>query len=140
MAEQQPRVPNLEELDDQQAHRFLTDVFFADLSPDAVYQANHPDDYVMEMPQSGERIRGRENMRNFHEAYPNTPTIRLRRVLVRDRLWVVEGVNDYGGGQETDFAMILELKDGRIWRDRRYYAEPFEAPEWRARWVERAEF
>jgi ketosteroid isomerase-like protein len=140
MAEQQPRVPNLEELDEQQAHRFLTAVFFADLSPDAVYQANHPDDYVMEMPQSGERIRGRENMRNFHEAYPNTPTIRLRRVLVRDRLWVVEGVNDYGGGQETDFAMILELKDGRIWRDRRYYAEPFEAPEWRARWVERVEF
>jgi hypothetical protein len=41
MAEQQ-RVPNLEELDEQQAHRFLTDVFFADLSLDAVYQANHP--------------------------------------------------------------------------------------------------
>jgi len=36
--------------------------------------------------------------------------------------------------------MILELKDGRIWRDRRYYSEPFEAPEWRARWVERVEF
>jgi hypothetical protein len=53
---------------------------------------------------------------------------------------VVEGVNDYGGGQTTDFVMILELKDGRIWRDRRYYAEPFEAPEWRARWVERVEF
>jgi len=139
MAEQQ-RVPNLEELDEQQAHRFLTEVFFTDLSPEAVYQANHPDDYVMEMPQSGEHIRGRENMRRFHEAYPNTPSIRLRRVLVRDGLWVVEGVNDYGGGQAIDFAMILELKDGRIWRDRRYYAEPFEAPEWRAQWVERAEF
>lgn len=45
-----------------------------------------------------------------------------------------------GGGQVSDFAMILELKDGRIWRDRRYYAEPFEAPEWRAQWVERVEF
>ena len=49
-------------------------------------------------------------------------------------------VNDYGGGRVYDVAMILELKDGRIWRDRRYYAEPFEAPEWRARWVERVEF
>jgi hypothetical protein len=28
--------------------------------------------------------------------------------------------------------MIIELKDGRIWRDRRYYAEPFEGPEWRS--------
>jgi hypothetical protein len=138
---EQQRVPNLEELDEQQAHHFLTDVFFADLSPDADCQANHPEDYVMEMPQSGERIRGRENMRKFHQAYPNTPSIRLRRVLVREGLWVVEGVNDYGGGQATDFAMIIELKDGRIWRDRRYYyAEPFEAPEWRAGWVERAQF
>ena len=109
------------------------------LSPEAEYELRHPD-YVMEMPQSGERIRGRENMRSFHEAYPNTPSIRLRRVLVRDGLWVVEGVNDYGGGQVSDFVMILELKDGRIWRDRRYYGEPFEAPGWRAEWVERVEF
>jgi hypothetical protein len=52
---------------------------------------------------------------------------------------VVEGVNDYGG-QVSDMVMIIELKDGRIWRDRRYYAEPFEAPEWRAKWVERVGF
>ena len=34
------------------------------LSPEAEYELRHPD-YVMEMPQSGERIRGRENMRGF---------------------------------------------------------------------------
>jgi hypothetical protein len=141
MTEQQPRVPNLEELDERQAHRFLTDVFIADPSPDAVYEANHPEDYVMEMPQSGEAIRGRENLRRFQQAYPGgAPSIRLRRVLVRDGLWVAELVNDYGDGRVFDVAMILELKDGKIWRDRRYYAEPFEAPEWRARWVERAKF
>ena len=78
-------------------------------------------------------------MRNFQEAYPGSPSIRLRRVLVREGLWVVEAVNDYSG-QVSDMVMILELKDGRIWRDRRYYAEPFEAPEWRAQWVERVEF
>ena len=94
----------------------------------------------MEMPQSGELVRGRENMREFQQAYPGSPSIRVRRVLVREGLWVAEVVNDYGGGQVSDVAMILELKDGRIWRDRRYYAEPFEAPEWRAQWVERVEF
>jgi hypothetical protein len=31
---------------------------------------------------------------------------------------------------------ILELRDGKVWRDTRYFAEPFEAPQWRARWVE----
>jgi hypothetical protein len=132
------RVPNLQEMDEQEAYSFLSELF-STLSPEEVYEANHPKDYVMEMPQSGELVRGRENMRRFQEAYPNSPSIRLRRVLIRDGLWVAEVVNDYGGGQVYDVAMILELKDGRIWRDRRYYAEPFEAPEWRAQWVERME-
>jgi hypothetical protein len=35
--------------------------------------------------------------------------------------------------------MIVEFSDGKIWRETRYYAEPFEAPEWRAQWVERME-
>jgi hypothetical protein len=38
----------------------------------------------------------------------------LRRVLVRDGLWVVEAVNDYGGAQVSDMTMIIELKEGRI--------------------------
>jgi len=140
MADKQ-RVPNLEEQDEKEAYSFLNDVFFSGPIPDpeVVYEANHPEDYIMEMPQSGEAVRGRANMRNFQEAYPGSPSIRVRRVLVREGLWVVEAVNDYSG-QVSDMVMILELKDGRIWRDRRYYAEPFEAPEWRARWVERVEF
>jgi hypothetical protein len=136
MAEEQ-RVPNLQELDEQEAYRFLTKLFSTQ-SREEVYEANHPDDYMMEMPQSEEAIRGRESIRRFQEAYPGgAPSIRLRRVLVREELWVAELVNDYGGSQVFDVAMILELKDGRIWRDRRYFAEPFEAPERRAQWVER---
>jgi hypothetical protein len=138
MAERQ-RVPNLQELDEQETYRFLTELFTT-LSREEVYGANHPEDYVMEMPQSGEAIRGRENMRRFQEAYPGgAPSMRLLRVLVREGLWVVEAVYERGGGQVFDVAMILELKDGKIWRDRRYYAEPFDAPEWRAQWVERVE-
>ena len=131
------RLPNLEQMDEQEAHRFLTELF-SNVSAEEEYELRH-EDYVMEMPQSGECVRGRENMREFQEAYPTPPSIRLRRVLVRDGLWVAEVVNDYGGAQVFDVAMILELKDGNIWRDRRYYAERFEAPEWRAQWVERME-
>jgi SnoaL-like domain len=135
MAEQS--VPNLEEMNEQETHRFLTELF-SNLSAQEEYELRHQD-YVMEMPQSGESIRGRENMRSFQEAYPTPPSIQLRRVLVRDGLWVVEGVNDYGGGQVFDVVLLIELRDGKMWRDRRYYAEPFEAPEWRAQWVERIE-
>jgi hypothetical protein len=131
------RVPDLEELDEQQVRRFLAELF-SDLSAAAEYDVRH-EDYAMEMPQSGERIRGREKMRQFQENYPSPPTIQLRRVVVREGLWVIEGVNDYGGGRVFSVVVIFELRDGKIWRDTRYYAEPFEAPQWRAQLVERME-
>jgi hypothetical protein len=105
------RVPNLQEMDEQQATQFLTELA-SNLSPEQEYRIRHPEDYVMEMPQSGERIRGRENMRAFQEAYPdhsNPPSIRIRRVLVRDRLWVAESVADYGSEQVFHGAAILGL-------------------------------
>ena len=135
------RVLDLEAMDEQEAARLLTELA-SDLSPAGEYAIRHPEDYAMEMPQSGERIRGRQNMRAFQEAFPsnaNPPSIRIRRVLVRDGLWVAEGVNDYGDGKVFDVVAVFELKDGKIWRDTRYYAEPFEAPDWRAQWVERME-
>jgi hypothetical protein len=134
----QVQVPNLEEMGEREAWRFLAELF-TDLSPEAEYAVRH-EDFVMEMPQSGERIRGRENMRAFQRSFAdhsNPPTITLRRVVVREGLWILEGVNDYGNGRVFNIAAIFELRDGRIWRDTRYYAEPFEAPEWRAQWVER---
>ncbi len=131
MAEQ--RVPNLEEMDEQQARSFLEGLM-SDLGAESGYEVRH-EDFVMEMPQSGERIRGRERMREFQEAYPNPPTMELRRVLVREGLWVVELVSNYAGQIYTP-VLIIELRDGKMWRDTRYYAEPFEAPEWRSQWVE----
>jgi hypothetical protein len=134
------RVPNLEEMDEQEAYRFITDLY-SRLSPEEEYEVRHPEDYVMEMPQSGERFRGRENMRAFQEAYrlPQQPSLRVGRVLVKEGLWVVEGLIDYGDGRVFDVVVISELREGKMWRDRWYFAEPFEAPEWRARWVERME-
>src|SRR5918992_2066313 len=114
MAEQ--RVPNLEEMNEQEAHRFLVELF-TNMSAQEEYEVRHQD-YVMEMPQSGESILGREKMREFQEAYPTPPSIQLRRVLVRDGLWVVEGVNDYGGGQVFDVVLLIELRSGKMWRDR----------------------
>jgi hypothetical protein len=135
------RVPNLEEMDEEQARQFLTQLY-SNLSPELEYNVRHQD-YVMEMPQSGERFRGRENMRAIQRARGNQANppryLQLRRVLVKEGLWVVEAVIDYGDGRVFDVVLILELRDGKMWRDRWYFAEPFEAPEWRAQWVERME-
>jgi hypothetical protein len=109
------RVPNIEALDEREAYSFLTDVFFYGPIPDpeVVYQANHPDDYAMEMPQSGERIVGRENMRRFHNAYPGSPTIRVRRV------WSGMGCGWWRGSTTTGRAGIRYGDDHRAqrWQD-----------------------
>ena len=58
---------------------------------------------------------------------------------MRDRLWVAERVNDYDGGRVSKVVAIFELEDGKIRRDTRYYAEPFEPSECRAHLAERME-
>jgi hypothetical protein len=80
------QIPNLDEMDERQAHRFLTELYTV-LSAEKEYALRH-EDYMMEMPQSGERIRGRENMLGFQKALarnlPNPPSIRIDRVRVRE--------------------------------------------------------
>ena len=41
--------PNLEEMDEQEAHRFLTELL-SNLNPEEEYNVRHQEDYVMEMP------------------------------------------------------------------------------------------
>jgi hypothetical protein len=127
-------MPALDAMDEQQAYVFLSQQL-ARLSCEQEYELRH-EDYTNEMPQSGERIRGREAMRAFQEAYPTPSAIQVRRVLARPGLWVVEGVNDYGDSVSR-MVDIIELRDGKILRETRYYADPFEAPTWRSQWVER---
>jgi hypothetical protein len=31
----------------------------------------------------------------------------------------------------------MEFRDGKVMHETQYFADPFEAPAWRARWVER---
>ena len=93
------------------------------------------EDVVIDMPQSGERIRGRDNMKAMQQAYPGPPTITVRRMVGSGDVWVVEGRSDYSG-RNYYVANIIEFREGKILRETRYYADPFEAPAWRAPWVE----
>lgn len=67
------RTQNLEEMDEGLANRFLIELF-SNLSAEEEYELRH-EQYTMEMPQSGESIRGRQKMREFQEAYPSPPRI-----------------------------------------------------------------
>jgi hypothetical protein len=132
------REPDLEKMDERAAHEFLTELYSL-LNAEAEDRIRH-DEYTMEWPQSGERLRGRDTMKAFQESNVGSrPPRWVRRVLVREGLWVVEGSVDYGGGREGDFVLILELREGRIFKETRYYADRLEASEARARWFERME-
>ncbi len=54
-------VSYLEEMGERRAQRFLAEML-GHLSAEEVYEIRHRD-YVMERPQSGERVRDREKMR-----------------------------------------------------------------------------
>jgi hypothetical protein len=136
--DERQREPDLERMVERAALEFLNELYSL-LSAEAEDRIRH-DEYTMEWPQTGERLRGRKTMKAFQESNAGSrPPRWVRRVLVREGLWVVEGSVDYGGGREGDFVLILELRDGKVLKETRYYAEPFEASEARARWFERME-
>jgi hypothetical protein len=102
------------------------------------------DDAVQEWPQSGERIRGLDNIRAINENYPTStgtsPKSTLRRILEPGQAWVVESVIDYGDGVPVSLVSIIETNaEGKVSRETDYFASPFEAPEWRKQWVEQTE-
>jgi ketosteroid isomerase-like protein len=94
------------------------------------------EDFVQEWPQSGERIRGAENAMAINRNYPGFPTATPRRTVADGDLVVTEVALDYGHGP-IHAVSIFEFRDGKIVKETDYFADPFQAPGWRARWVER---
>ena len=107
------------------------------LSPVAADELRDPE-YALELPQSGERVRGADNLRAFRDAFPDPPTIQPRRLIGAGDLWVVEAVRTDQSGR-TYVVAIIEFRDGRILRDTRWFGHPLKAPAWRSGWVERFE-
>jgi len=94
------------------------------------------DDYVEEYPQSGERIRGKQNWLSIVKTYPSLPKMINYTIEVSGELCVLEAILEYDSNR-VYVCEIFEVQDGTLKRAREYFGEPFEAPEWRAQWVER---
>lgn len=102
------------------------------------------DDFVQEWPQSGERIRGRDNVDELNQSYEGStgtaPKISLRRIIKPGEAWVIEGTIDYGDGIPVSSVSIFEVDgEGKVRRETDYFANPFEPPAWRSHLVERME-
>src|ERR1041385_7729098 len=102
------------------------------LSPAREYEVRRPD-VVIDMPQSGERFRGRDSIRAMQEMWPGpAPVITVRKVTGGRHVWVAETDTSYGGSRGQAVVMFELDNDGMIARETRSHPQPFEAPAWRA--------
>jgi len=100
------------------------------------------DDFVEEWPQSGERLSKDASMRlteNYPQMSGTSPKFSYRRMLGGGDTFVVEGTIDYGDGIPVSYVSIGEMRGDKIARVTEYFANPFEAPAWRADYVEKME-
>jgi hypothetical protein len=96
----------------------------------------YADDAICDYPQSGERIVGRQNLQALRSHHPGKPSgFRVIRILGSGNLWTTQYTITY----ETRMAYtvsIMEFGGGKVVHETQYFADPFEAPAWRAKWVE----
>ena len=117
------------------------------------------DDFVEHYPQSGERIRGRENRRAVVENYPGrgerpfvpgkkgalfgddqwvlTPTMSMVRLNGSGERFTATGQINYPNGDTWHLVQIIEMRGGKIAAMTTYFAPPFEPAAYRAPFVER---
>lgn len=107
----------------------------------ALTQEYATDDFAEEWPQSGERLTkaAAVRMADYPAMTGTTPKFTYKRMLGGAELFVIEGSIDYGDGVPVSYVGIGELRDGKIAKMTEYFANPFEAPAWRADFVERME-
>ncbi|MGD0427943.1 MAG: nuclear transport factor 2 family protein [Candidatus Acidiferrales bacterium] len=94
------------------------------------------DDAVLEYPQSGELTRGRANIQGQRASQPNKKRFSIRRIVGSGELWVTEFILTYDG-KPSYTVSIMEFKGDKVARETQYFADPFAAPAFRAKWVER---
>lgn len=98
------------------------------------------DDYLLEWPQSGERVRGRANFVAVNEQYPAIG--RWHFVInhfVAEGELVVTDVSVCDEGNTSGRAITFStVRGGRIVQQVEFWPDPFAAAAWRAQWVERS--
>ncbi|MHB2205378.1 nuclear transport factor 2 family protein [Methylobacterium sp. CM6257] len=83
------------------------------------------EDAVLVCPQSGERIRGRENIRLSRTVQLNQKRFAIRRIIGTGDLWITEYVLTYDG-RPSYTVSIMGFADGKVARETQYFTNAFE--------------
>ena len=96
------------------------------------------DDYILEWPQSGERIRGMDNFAAINTNYPAEGKWRFTiNQIVAEGDMVVTDVTATDGKMIGRVITFSTTRDGKIWKQVEFWPDPFEAPGWRTQWIEK---
>ena len=125
-------------MEDQQIRAALDQHWAASAAGDLEREHDIYDDHVVvDYPQSREHIVSRQNIQALRGHHPSKPAgFTIRRIIGNGDLWITEHVIIYDG-RPVPTVSIMEFRDGKVIHETQYFAEPFEPPAWRARWVER---
>jgi hypothetical protein len=93
------------------------------------------EDAVLDYPQSGERIRTRQNIRQSRFLQPNRKRFAVRRITGSGDLWISEFTLSYDG-RPSYAVSIMEFRDGLVAHETQYFADPFDPSPSRAHLVE----
>lgn len=97
--------------------------------------AIYREDAVLDYPQSGERIRGRDNIRESRYVQLSKKRFKVRRIIGSGDLWITEFVLTYDD-TPSYVVSIMEFRDGLVAHETQYFAERFEPGASRAHLVE----
>lgn len=96
------------------------------------------DDYILEWPQSSERIRGRANFVAVNEHYPahGRWEFTVHRIIAEGDE-VVSDVSVTDGAITGRVITFSTVRDGKIVQQTEFWPDPFKPAAWRAEWVEK---
>ena len=93
--------------------------------------AIYADEAILDYPQSGERFRGRSKIQAQRGGHPAERHFTILRISGGGDLWVSECVITYDG-VPTYAVSVMEFADDLVTHETQYFADPFQAPSWRA--------
>jgi hypothetical protein len=116
----------------------LIDLFNARRFAD--YVAAFHERAVIEYPQSGERVHGRQDMLGMFTAFAAPPTFRVWRIDGAGDVVLVHAAAHYPGSGDW-FALIeYQFEGDAVVRETAYFGAPFPPAEWRRPFVRVASF
>ena len=103
----------------------------SDLGETDTEHAIYATDAILDYPQSGERFRGRAKIKAQRGGHPAKRRFTILRIRGGGDLWVSECVITYDG-VPTCAVSVMEFADDLVTHETQYFADPFQAPSWRA--------